>query len=355
MKITTVESWTESLALSRPYVIATRRIDSVELSFLRIGTEDGGFGLGSASPVAGVTGESEEVCRKALADLEWMRGRDARHLGALTEELRRRHPDAPAARAAGEMALYDLFCKKLGVPLCDYLGRSHESLPTSITIGIMSSDEALQEADEYLARGFRCLKVKIGLDLDADIERLRKLRERVSDGVAIRVDGNQGYSPDEALRLHPWVEKLRLELVEQPLPAAALESMRALPESLRRVVAADESLLAESDALRLAHPPAACGIFNIKLMKCGGITPALGIGTIAEAAGIELMWGCNDESAISIAAALHTAYASPATRYIDLDGSFDLARDVASGGFEVRDGRLWLTGEPGLGVALAAG
>ena len=128
--------------------------------------------------------------------------------------------------------------------------------------------------------------------------------------------------------------------------------MRLLPPDVTRSMAADESLHAEEDALALAQTPTPFGIYNIKLMKCGGVTSALGIAGIAEAAGIRLMWGCMDESVISIAAALHTAYACPVTRYLDLDGSFDLAADLASGGFVLRDGYLHVLDEPGLGVRL---
>ena len=97
------------------------------------------------------------------------------------------------------------------------------------------------------------------------------------------------------------------------------------------------------------------GIFNLKLMKCGGISPAQRIAHLAEGAGIELMWGCNDESRISIAAALHVALASPATRYLDLDGSFDLARDLAAGGFVLEAGVLRTAPGPGLGVTWEEG
>ncbi len=85
-------------------------------------------------------------------------------------------------------------------------------------------------------------------------------------------------------------------------------------------------------------------------MKCGGISPAQRIAHLAEATGTGLMWGCNDESRISIAAALHVALASPATRYLDLDGSFDLARDLAAGGFVLDEGMLRTAPGPGLGV-----
>jgi L-alanine-DL-glutamate epimerase-like enolase superfamily enzyme len=142
-----------------------------------------------------------------------------------------------------------------------------------------------------------------------------------------------------------------VEFLEQPVKAAATDELRDLPAAVRARIAADESLLVPADALRLAASPRP-GIFNIKLMKCGGVRPGRAIAAIAEAAGISLMWGCMDESCISITAALHAALASPATRYLDLDGSFDLARDVAEGGFLVEDGALRPTGGPGLGVNL---
>ena len=109
------------------------------------------------------------------------------------------------------------------------------------------------------------------------------------------------------------------------------------------------------DALRLAHFPQAFGHYNIKLMKCGGIHEALRIADIANLAGISLMWGCMDESIISISAALHCALSSPATKYLDLDGSFDLADDLVKGGFILKDGYLSTIDKPGLGVDFIKG
>jgi L-alanine-DL-glutamate epimerase-like enolase superfamily enzyme len=250
------------------------------------------------------------------------------------------------------MALHDLFARHLGIPLVSLLGRCHDVLATSITIGIKNPDETVAEAEEYLARGFRCLKVKLGHALEEDLERLRKLRDSVGPEVRIRVDVNQGYNVAEVLRLHEFLEPLGIEFVEQPLPSADLEQIRALPASLRRVLALDESLHSERDGLTLLQEPIPAAIWVIKLMKCGGITPAMALGRMAQASGRQLMWGCMDESAISIAAALHAAYACPATRFLDLDGSFDLARDPAAGGFTVKDGNLVLGDAPGLGVEL---
>jgi L-alanine-DL-glutamate epimerase-like enolase superfamily enzyme len=102
--------------------------------------------------------------------------------------------------------------------------------------------------------------------------------------------------------------------------------------------------------VKLATPSRACGFFNIKLMKCGGITPALKIAGTAAGNNIGLMWGCNDESIISITAALHTAFACGHTKFIDLDGSLDLARDVVKGGFILKDGIMSVSDKPGLGL-----
>lgn len=354
MKITQVRGWSEPVPLSRPYTIATRRIDAVELVFVEITTDSGLTGLGSGSPAEFVTGETTQACAAALGsdELAWLRGRDARQLGALTRELGSRMKKTPAARAAVDMALYDLFAKHLDLPLVDVLGRCHESLPTSITIGIKSEEEARAEAKEYIGRGFRILKVKIGLDLEEDIARLRMLRETVGPDVAIRVDANQGYTVKETLAFGRVLDEIDIEFMEQPLRAEAVDEMRALPDSLRARIALDESLHDETDALRATQPPHPGGILNIKLMKCGGITPALTIARLADLAGLHVMWGCMDESAISIAAALHTAYACPATSYLDLDGSFDLARDIAEGGFAVEEGRMELAIGRGLGCAV---
>ncbi len=352
MKIVSAESRVEAFGLTRPYTIAFRRIESVENVVLRIGTVSGLIGLGAASPEPRVTGETMEACRDALrgARLQWLVGGDIPDFESLSREAADRMSGTPAALAAVDIALHDLAAQERRLPLVEVLGRAHEALPTSITIGIKPLEETLAEAEEYIARGFRVLKVKIGLELEEDLRRLASLRERISPGIRIRADANQGYSAEETLRFFRETASLDLEFLEQPLPASEIEAMRALPESIRDRIAADESLLSEQDARVLAGPPRACGVFNIKLMKCGGIAPARRIAAIAGSAGIRLMWGCMDESRISIAAALHAALSCPATRHLDLDGSLDLARDVAEGGFTLEEGVMRTTDAPGLGI-----
>ena len=353
MLITRVEVWTEHLPLKRPYSIAFKRVDSVTLHFVRLETDSGPIGLGCAAPTD-ITGETAEGCRTVLESgaHDLLKGRDPRCLSALTRQIQAGLPDHPSARSALDMALYDMVAQGVGVRVVDMLGACHTSLPTSITIGILPLEETLREAREYVDRGFTHLKVKLGLDLEEDMDRLGALRHQVREAVNIRVDANQGYSFEETIALARAASRLNLELIEQPMPADEIVPMRQLPREYRLLMAADESLHGPRDAWNLTRDPP-FGIFNIKLVKCGGITPALDIANQASFAGIDLMWGCMDESVISIAAALHAAFACAHTRYVDLDGSLDLSRDVAVGGFTLEGGMMRLTGAPGLGVHLA--
>ncbi len=353
MKIAKVGSWVESFALSRPYTIAFRSISAVDNVVVEIHGSNGLVGRGVASPERFVTGETIEACQSSLQEdaLEWLVGQDVLHLPALIRTWAERNRETPAAQAAVDMALHDLWAQFLGKPLVELLGRAHHQLPTSITIGIKGVEETLAEAEEYVGRGFRILKVKIGRDRALDEERLRRLRQRFQDLVTIRVDANQGYRVDELEEFFRVCDECSIEFVEQPVTPETFDGCRELPESRRKVIAADESMQRERDALRIAVPPSPSGILNIKLMKCGGVAPALRIACIAEAAELSLMWGCMDESIVGIAAALHAAFASPATKYLDLDGSLDLARDWVRGGFELRDGCLRTLDRPGLGVS----
>lgn len=352
MKIHRIDIERDEIALTKPYAVAYESKDAVEMMFARIETDTGLVGYGAGTPSEAVTGEVFNDSFQTLTDgrISELVGCDPRAIGGLIRGLREQLPGRPAALATVEIALWDLLGKCLEQPLVDLFGRHHNGLLTSVTIGISSVEETLEDAKQHLANGFSCLKLKIGHDLELDLERIAKLRERVGNDVVIRVDANQGYGPKDAIALFERTRAHDIELIEQPMKPELDGELRELPEALRDTIAADESVQVVSDAWRLTHPVPVTGIFNIKLMKAGGIAMARDIARVAHWSNRSLMWGCMDESAISIAAALHVAYGSRQTRYLDLDGSFDLSRDLAKGGFEVRDGRLFLTKSPGLGV-----
>jgi L-alanine-DL-glutamate epimerase-like enolase superfamily enzyme len=273
------------------------------------------------------------------------------HPADLIESLLPSLQRVPTLLAALDIAIWDAWSKGHGKPLVEALGKKIEPLPTSVTIGIMDDDQTVKEAKEFLALGFTHLKIKIGLDPDRDAGRLVRLREALGPGPFIRVDINQGYRLEDFKKLYTACAGLNIELFEQPLRTDWFDQIDDLPRDLKASIAADESLHGEEDARHLADA-GRCGIFNIKLMKCGGLHQAGKLARIAEAHDINLMWGCNDESRLSIAAAMHLAYACGRTRFLDLDGSLDLAQDPASGGFELIDGKLIPLEKPGLGVLI---
>ena len=321
--------------LSRPYTIARGTADAVAMAFVTVRDERGIEGHGMASPAEEVTGESRD---DALAALHRYAQNGFVPVGG------------PGARAAIDMALCDLDGKRAGMPCVERFGRLHEAMPTSITIGVKDVEATLAEADEYVARGFTVLKVKVGVDVEVDVERLARLRERHGAAIALRADGNQGYDERALLRFVAATAALGLEMIEQPMAPGSEAFLATLPAAVRRLLCADESV---HDAAQLAAmTTAGCpyGIVNIKLQKCGGPTPALELARVCERLGLAVMWGCNDESVLGIAAALHVAFASRATRFLDLDGSLDLAADPFAGGFTLRGGVLSTLPDAGLGV-----
>lgn len=355
-KITAIKIWKEDLQLTKPYTIAYKTIDSIENIFVYLETGEGLYGIGSGCPAAFVTGETVAGALSILKEkLEgWIVGQDIRHFPALLKKLEEFFPKHPAACAAVDIALHDLWTKWLEMPLVKYLGQVHKTLPTSVTIGIMSLQEALEEAEAFVKEGFKILKLKIGNNLEEDLATIRKLKEKFGDNIKIRVDANQGYTLDDFKNFIYHTKNITdVEFVEQPFRVhyPPGNAMKEVLSDFRLRTAADEDLCTPQQALEMSPWPPMYGIYNIKLMKCGGIAPALQIAEIARLAHISLMWGCNDESAISITAALHAALASPATKYLDLDGSFDLARDVVKGGFVLKDGYLSInTDRNGIGV-----
>jgi len=353
MLIADVRVYEKDLGTHRPYTIAYKTVSEVKNVFVEIELENGMTGIGACNPSEKVVGENvgQAFQRLLATDFSFLIGKGIDGFEALVLEVRNQLESWPGSHAAVDIALHDAYTQYLDVSLGEYFGAVHRSLPTSITIGIKNVAETLEEATEYWDAGFRCLKVKTGLSPEEDAERILKIHEKYP-GVTLRVDANQGYSPADLNTFVKLTQRVRLELIEQPFPVDRFATdSKGLEESVARFLVADESLRNPTDALNLIKDTPNCRIFNIKLMKSGGLSKAVEIANIARRAGVELMWGCNDESAVSITAAMHLAFSYPHTQYIDLDGSLDLMQDVVAPGFEIKDGAMRPTGGPGLGVA----
>lgn len=353
MKITAVKAYKRDLRLTKPYSIAWQRVESVENVFFEILLENGIRGIGAANPSPEVVAETpdETLLNLQAAPVTALVGKDIRSFLKLIDDIRQQFPGKPGTHACIDIALHDAFGQFLGIPIVDFYGRKHDRMPTSVTIGIMDINETIGEAAQYKSQGFRVLKLKTGLDASLDAARVLALRKQFGEHFTIRVDANAGYQLQDLNLFLTKTATAAIELIEQPLAPEIDAQLISLDPSIRQKLAADESLKDTSSALELSRD-ARYGIFNIKLMKCGGICGAMEIAAIAKPAGIALFWGCNDESRVSITAALHTAFSCANTKYIDLDGSFDLAEDIVAGGFQIKDGYMYPSAGPGLGLEL---
>ncbi|MGC8634889.1 MAG: dipeptide epimerase [Candidatus Limnocylindrales bacterium] len=247
-----------------------------------------------------------------------------------------------AAKCAVDMALHDLAARRLGVPVYRLLGLSAGIPPTDFTIGIDTPDLVGERAAR--ATRFPALKIKVGGP--ADLETLEAVRA-VYQG-PIRVDANTGWVPEQAVRLVPQLERLGVELIEQPFPAHRLDQLRWLQERSSLPIVADESCVVYDDLEALVG--VVQGV-NVKLAKCGGVGPAKRMLERARELGFRRFLGCMEETSVGIAAS--AAVASLAD-WVDLDGSLLLAADPFEGLELSNDCRWRLSDQPGLGVRRAS-
>jgi L-alanine-DL-glutamate epimerase-like enolase superfamily enzyme len=255
-----------------------------------------------------------------------------------------------SAAAAIDIAMWDLRAKMDALSLAVVLGGSLKDLPTDYTIGIMDAKEAGLEAAMLAQEGFGSIKVKIGRSLSEDLDRVRAVRNSSGQSTKIYVDANGGYDPESAAKFWEKASEYKLDFFEQPVPADMLKEMASLRERGIRVCA-DESFTDEASLNKMIQLEAV-DMVNIKLMKCGGLSPAIRLAGMAKHASLETMIGCMGDVGISIAAASHLAcYIEP--RQADLDSHLNI--EQICNGPDVERGSIILPDRPGIGVGLKEG
>ncbi|MGB0651443.1 MAG: mandelate racemase/muconate lactonizing enzyme family protein [Rhodothermales bacterium] len=332
--------------LAVPYTIAYETISEVTNHFVVIRMRDGRVGIGCAAPAPEVTGESVRDSRDALDVFSKAALRHALH------ELPWPAGRYPSACAAVDMALHDMKARAKGEPLCALSGyRDAVRVPrqTSVTLGIASETETLVRARALFQQGFSFFKVKGGHDVHADVRRLRMLRKMFGNKIRLSLDANQGYGLADVDVLQEGLGDQQVEYVEQPTHK---KNLLLLAEAARHTsipVMADESVQSADDVSRIADA-GGVKLINIKLQKMGGLRVAHAIDQRAAESGMGTMLGCMDESALSIAAALHFAATHSNVQYLDLDGHLDLNEDPFANLVSLdKQGRLLASEGIGLG------
>jgi L-alanine-DL-glutamate epimerase-like enolase superfamily enzyme len=353
MTITEIRTHRLSAPLHTPFVTALRRATTVATLVVEVIDADGRSGFGEAPEVWRVTGASvagaEECVRSVFAPL--LAGRDPDDLTARCREVQQAVVGNEGAKMAVEIALHDLAARRLGVPLVRLLGGTALRVPTDVTLSAGEADTLAAAATQRVAEGFTVLKVKVGTDAAGDLARIRAVRAAVGPEIGIRLDANQGWSPREAVRVIRGIEDadLGVELIEQPVPRWDLDGLAWVSDRVELPILADESVFGIRDLVEVIRRRAA-DMVNVKLAKCGGLSTARTLLSLAEAQGMGTIIGSMMETEIGITAAASLAAAHGTTATPDLDAAWWLASSPVQGGIRYDGATVVLPDAPGLGI-----
>ena len=353
MKIKDINLYHLSVPLKKPFKTALRTVESAEETIVEITTEEGVTGLGEAPPTAVITGDTNQSIRGIIEKKirPVLIGQKVDSLERMIELVNLAAIGNNSAKAAVDMAVYDLFGKLYNLPLFRLLGGYRNKITSDLTISVNQPAEMSSDAREAVEQGYKTLKLKVGKTMKKDLARVKSIREAVGPEISIRLDANQGWQAKEAVYAIKRMEEegLNIELVEQPVKASDYKGLKYVTDNVLTPVMADESLFSPKDCLKLLEMRA-CDLVNIKLMKSGGIYNALKINAIAESYGIECMLGSMLEAKVSVTAASHLAAAKKNITRLDLDAPSLLAEDPVQGGIEISGPGIKLPEKPGLGI-----
>jgi o-succinylbenzoate synthase len=359
MKITDVRLGRVRVPLKTPFKTALRTVDAVEDIIVSIHTDSGHVGYGEAAATAVITGDTHGSIIEAVGRIIGPRliGEDVVNLNRIVRLVQTALERNTSAKAAVEIAIYDLWGQLYGAPLYRMLGGGEPVITTDITISVDHIDKMVSDSLSAVARGFESLKIKVGKDIGLDVERVKAVHAAVEGRALLRLDANQGWTAKQAVHAMHALEDagVHLDLLEQPVPARDLAGLKYVSDRIKTPVMADESVFGPLEVIELIEQRAA-DIINIKLMKTGGISNAVRIADIAAMYGVECMIGCMIETSISVAAAVHLAIAkSDVITRVDLDGPSLCAFDPVDGGVTFNEAEISVSEAPGLGIRAIRG
>ena len=327
---------------------------TVRNAILRLDTDCGITGWGEAAPWAVFTGTVEAAAAALHVHLRpLLIGADPCRIEALMDAADHTLVGHPEAKAAMEMALFDILGQATGLPIAELLGgRCRDDIPLSFSIADPDFERDLEAVKQLYGEGLRLFKMKTGFAGHAeDLKRMERFRAEIAEDAELRVDYNQGLRAYEAIRQLRDVEQFAPTFIEQPVPGDQRAALGEIARALDTPILADESVFTPSDALAVAAGRLA-DLVSIKLMKHGGMLAARKVSAICEAAGIVGYGGDMFETGIAHLAGTHLIAATP---NISLgcefyQATYFLERDLLSEPFPVENGRVVVPRTPGLGI-----
>jgi len=318
--------------------------------------KEGMVGFGEASTMTSYTSEFQEGVIKAVNEyfVPLILNKDTEDILKLRESFDTVLHDNTYAKAAVEIALFDLLAKEREIPVYKLLGPlRRKEVPVLIAIGQGDLDSMVKEAEELVDAGFTTVKVKIGGEPKDDLQKIKAIRNAIGDQISLRVDANQGYRRPQALSVLPLMEEFGIELVEQPLSRNDMKGAAELARKLQTPIMADESAYNASDVFELASVGAA-SIINIKIMKPGGLIGSLQMSEVADAADLTCIVGSMPEFGVGTAAGIHfAAVAKNIELACELAGPCMLTgEDIIEEDIRPVNGVVKLPSGPGLGITL---
>ncbi len=361
MKITRFELFPLRIPLKAPFVTSLGSLSEVESVVLRTTTADGLIGWGECNPFWSINGETQETClvvgkhlAKALID------HDATDIEGVHHTMDRLIFGNNSIKSAFDIAVHDIAAQASGKPLYQFLGADDPGSPpgigrqliTDYTVSLGSAEEMATGAKDIVRNGFTVIKVKLGSGAEEDIARIRAIREAIGNSIPLRIDANQGWTPEIAINVLNALSPFNIQHCEEPIPRWQFMEMRRVKEASPIPIMADESCCDHHDAERLIAL-GACQRFNIKLGKSGGLFKARKIIALAEAMGMEVQIGGFLESRLAWTAAAHLALTSRAVRYCDMDTPLMFTADPVLGGITYdAGGAITIPNAPGLGASI---
>lgn len=356
MKIERVEAIPVSLPLAKPVRMAGSEIATAQNVVVRIETDTGLTGWGECASSPTFSGETQGSLLAAIEGFlaPAIIGEDPMRREALWAAMDRRLHGNHGAKAAMDMALFDLAAKALHAPVYELLGgRARDAARVFWHLGNADPDADAREAASRARDGFDFFKLKVGTTtVERDIEAALKVREAVGPACDLSADANQAWSVAEAIRFARGAERARLCFFEQPVPAADLQGMAAVARLGVVPILADEGIFTAHDVLAHARE-AAAQIVSVKLLKAGGFTGALRAVHAAETVRLPLhLTGKVAESSIAAAALVHLAVAVRDLQYgVGITNHY-LREDLVAEPIRAVGGHVRAPEGPGLGITV---